>query len=340
VFGTPAREVTAWGIQRIDPGKTGRAATERLTYADAEGVHVREWPLSELTPATVRDRWGAGQYKVLWFVHDPSAENPADRYKSGGGGPVVQIEGVQPVRVAAPRAAAPAAAPLAGAPTSTPVGLESWVQFMALADQRAQQQLASIVQLAGVIGGSRRDEGIDVARLLEQQQTAFERMLEKVTSSQETMARELRAEIAAVRADAFGDDDDEDEEPAPAPAPVPKPKPFFRPGEPAGDALKAAVLNWVAENPDQIFAMFSKVPAVLAAVAQTAAAQQQQQAAAVAPPPPPPAPRPVARVQQLRPVVDEQPPPPPSIARLEGAEPIPPPPSSDVTTTSEAAAAP
>src|SRR5688572_16190490 len=100
VFGVPNPEVNAWGITKKDHGKW-----VRQTHADANGTHLREWPLSELTLDEVRNRWGAGAYRVQWFIHDPENEDAGQRYRGGGTGPQFELEPIGVPRVTVPEPA-------------------------------------------------------------------------------------------------------------------------------------------------------------------------------------------------------------------------------------------
>jgi hypothetical protein len=263
-------------------GKKGAGGWERLTTGDEEGVHRREWSLSDLTPETVRERWGAGEYRVYWFIHDPANEEPGQRYRAAGTGPSVLFDEQPATRIAAPAAPAPAA------PVSA---FHEAMQFMALADERAGRQLNSILSAAGAIAG-RQSGGMDpqvLTLLLDNQRQSTQLLLQQMAERHEASMTALRAELATLR----GELEEDDDEPAPVAAAVRAAAPLFKKGEPITDGIKAAIANYVTEHPDELWGVIKQIPAVVTKLSEMAQQQGQHGAA-------PPVARPRATVHAIR----------------------------------------
>lgn len=133
-FGAVPVGATVWSMQRM--GITG--VWEPVSgHPDASGVRRHEFPISELSPATVRERWGAGTFRVGWFK------------PHGSGGRKFMLYSA-PVTLDAE--ATPAPAPVASAPAASPIG--QMVEFMDLVENKAKSQIQGMAELARVIAGN------------------------------------------------------------------------------------------------------------------------------------------------------------------------------------------
>jgi hypothetical protein len=297
VFGVPNPEVNAWGITKKEHGKW-----VRQTHPDANGTHLREWPLSELTLEEVRDRWGAGSYRVQWFVHDPEHEEPGQRHRSGGTGPVFELEGAGVPRVTVPQA------PPAPTPSAATGGFDLAVQFMRMADERVSSQLTSIATLAQAIAGGNNNRGVDATvlqLLLDKQQSQFASLVERMSAAHEAQLTELRGQVASLRSEI---EDEEDDDAGSAVSSVAKTAiPRVKKGDSFFDAVKMGLGNYFLEDPgraaSQAVAIASAIPGALDTLSK--AVNQAQ-------PPPQPLPRAnIATVHPMHPMRPPQPQPQP-----------------------------
>lgn len=138
VFGQWPHLATHWGISR----RTQSGAWQRLSHPSSEGVVLHEWPLEELTEANVRERWGSGTFKTIW----DGTTDRGGRVRVGSG----RVVTFNPVEEQ-PAAAQHAPPSIGSAPTTDMAGTLSFaMQLIGMADQRASQQVESIVRLAGL----------------------------------------------------------------------------------------------------------------------------------------------------------------------------------------------
>lgn len=62
VFGKVPVGVTHWSIRQ-----KGSLSWDWCTFRSADGTEHQDFPIAELSLATIRDRWGAGTYRVLFL---------------------------------------------------------------------------------------------------------------------------------------------------------------------------------------------------------------------------------------------------------------------------------
>jgi hypothetical protein len=287
VVGVPNADVSAWGIQRFEGGKP-----VRLSSPNDVGAHVREWPLDELSLDTIRGRWGAGEYRVLWIVRDPTNEDPRKRSRSGGNGKTFALDDVPPVRVAAPAAALPV-------PSAGILGpdFERALLIMRMGDERAAAQLRSTLEMATAL--SNRGGGLDAATLsllLDRQAQTTAQAVAQALAPVTMQLAEIRREL-----DAEGEDEDDDEpsagaalagEVARAAAPA-----LLKKGK-IGEALIA----YAVENPASVVELVKASPALFEALGKAMSGASAKPAAA--PPSVPPTPVHARPRAALRPVPD------------------------------------
>lgn len=298
-WGTPGVDVNAWGIGK----KNGEGKLRACEYQAADGTFVRQWPLSELTADNILERWGPGEYRVAWWQIDPSNPDPTERSKPRGSGRYFRMADPPTVRAAAPSPApsAPTRAPLVG-------GFAEALELMALIDSRANASQERTLQMAAAMAG-RNNGGLDTQTLmliLNQQQAQTKELLATLQQQHDASLATVRTELASLRS-AFEDEDEDGESESTASTVVKAAAPLFRPGKPAGEAVKAAALNYLAEHPDKVFDAIKTIPQALQALSSLAAQQQQaqqQQAQQQQRPR-------VAAVTPIRPVEAAAPPPPP-----------------------------
>lgn len=300
LFGAPGPLVNAFGIMKQKPGSGG--GWERCSIANELGHKVKVWPLEQLTPEWVTDNFGYGTFRCSWFGLNPEAVDARERTKALGHG--CHVELVEPARTVhhvAP--VAPAAQP---APLSNLPGMSEAMALLSFADQRSAKSLESIISMASILSrGGNQDSATMMQMILDRQTEQFRTLVER---SDQQMAA-MRAEISSLRAELDGDDD---EGGGSVGSVARAAAPLFRPGKPIGDGLKAALANYVAENPDQVVGLIKEVPALLKAVSKVAAELQPQPPAAP-PAPPVAAPKPRPRVVE--------PPPQPGLNALLAAKP-------------------
>lgn len=269
VFGRVPDGTVSWGARRM-PGHGG-AWTVCAWAAPGDAVSLREWSLESLSVEEVRRRWGPGLYQIQWLGTDERG-----RRRSLGIGRVFELlPEAPPAAPAAPAAASPAAA-----------GLRDALELMNLIDSTADRKIQGMAALAQAMAGSSRG-GLDAAGLtaiLDSQREAFRAVVEP-----------LRAEVAALRAEAADDDDGSAlgavAGAAAAAAPVMK-----------GKGTLAAVVNLAAANPE----LAAKVAEVALPTLATLAANV---IALLRPPAPP----------QVRRIVQAAPSPPPPPIEVPGA---------------------
>ena len=325
-FGVPPPGTTTWMMTRRPLGMHGKGGWQKCSSADESGTHVREWPLSELTPDVVRSRWGAGEYRVGWLAIDP--ETGAREGKGSGPAVILEPEAVAtPVRPTAPAAPPP---PPFGNPSAPMNDFERAIQVMTVLDQRANNTLTRSLEIASSLMTplmQRQGGGLDVATLQLIMQSSAQQtqaLIQQMQQQHEQSMTALRAELATLRRSGDDDDDDDDDD---VPATVARAAaPLFRPGQPIGDGIKAAVANYIAQHPDEIVSLLRSAPAVIGKLSEVL---QSTPTAPITPPalhggvasaPPPPRPRavPVESSEGLRelrtvaPPDDEIPPPLPS----------------------------
>lgn len=325
VTGIPGPGVNLWSITKRAHEK---AKMERCVYPDARGTHLRYWPLSELTIDVIKERWGAGEYRVCWFVSDPDNEDSSKRFVSAGSGFVFEIEDEPEVRAPASPPAPPAvAAPALDPMAALPGGFGAFFQLQSVFDQRAHAQLERTMNVAAQM--SRGGGGIDgttLVALMTQMQTQMQASTQQMIDASNARHAEAMAavnqQLAALRETFEGADDEDDADAAPSPmanAAAAVARPFIR----RNQDLRTAVVNYATENPGELFAVLRGIPEVFS---QLSALVKQAAPPAPAPAAPPPAvlPEPSAR-PRARVVTAPTPPPPTGLNAMfhKPAEPAP-----------------
>ena len=167
VMGSPPPNATHWRLRRQVQGLWQQC------QAGDDDVEVIEWPLSELSLAGIRERWGAGTYRVTWMASSPKC-------KPVGTGRPFGLKPLAPppapvVQVAAPQAPAPAGSPLGALTGLLPPELATTFALLHVLDG---------------IAGRRADAQIELARM------SFERDLRREqqrTEDTKAYYRELNA---------------------------------------------------------------------------------------------------------------------------------------------------
>lgn len=271
-FGQVPVAARSWGIKRMLGVGTfsGYLGHGRIDGA----IEQTRWPVEELTPETVKARWGAGTYCVWWFR--------ADNRPCGRGALVtVPADDVRPSVAAAPAA------------SGLPSDLQTALSLLSVIQQQSSNQIQGVAQLAAVMAGANQNRGggldVEVLKLiLAANAKQSEALVESVNASNRALAERLDALFE-------DDEDDEDDEPSTAAkvaADVVKKK-LVKPGQPIGDAMKAAIANAVAEDPvaavTSITDLLKQVPAAFGAMQKLMSQQPRPRAhlSAVKDPPPP-----------------------------------------------------
>ena len=249
VVGTPNESVTHWGLyrKRETPYASGRDKWIALTHADDAGVLQKLWPLEELSPALVRERWGAGTFQCYWVTLDP--ENPQQEHRRIDQGKGV-VFGIQEL----PKQEEP--------DDDEPRGATDPLTFaMRYADEqqkRTMSQFEVFARLAGLNGGgggggASGTESAALAAIAElraelAEQRAKSEAAEERRRIEDAHRRDLEAkeqEIARLRRELEDDRRDAD-------AP-----PRFDPEVPIGQQLLAAAANLAMTNPAGLGALIS-----------------------------------------------------------------------------------
>jgi hypothetical protein len=132
-FGGVPAGAQLWGLQRA----TLAGAWEACNHPDGEGVRRHEWPIGDLSIEALRDRWGAGTYRVQWF-----------RVADNGGRKFICCSSA--ITVDPPAVAE--AQPVASAQSSGS-SMREFVSFMDLVDSKTEAKIAGMANLARLIGG-------------------------------------------------------------------------------------------------------------------------------------------------------------------------------------------
>lgn len=226
---------------------------QRLDHPDDAGVRVREWPIPQLSIATVRERWGAGTYKCHYHRIDPDAEEAIDRRRPLNAGPVFTLD-PEPsaVTVKAPVSAAPQMGDMSSA-------LQFATALMQMSDQRSQATIQAVSQLAGVSRVAGGSEGGSVNADMLAKIAALEAKIDadrREREIQEAHRVELAArdaEIAELRRraeDAERDAGEGDDGPE---------APTFQPGMPLLEQIGFALLNAAVSKPDLAAAVLAPI---------------------------------------------------------------------------------
>lgn len=252
VFGKIPTRATHWSAKRLTP-EGPRRLQWAAPGADAEG---REWPLAELSSATLRERWGDGEFEVLWVGYARDGKRSAL-----GHSPAVTIPPQRVIEVA------PVAAP-ATAPTPMLSGLTDFFQLHSIITAQANAQADRDRQFLLAVTQTQKNDGPDptIVNAL----AGIGRVLEQTNEAMATMA----ARIAEL--EAGGADDDEEA----------NAKPFVtKANAPMSEQAKAALGNLLAEHGGSLI---ENIPAIVELLkskangASTAAAAKPAPAAAAA----------------------------------------------------------
>lgn len=262
-FGAVPADATYWAAHKAGLGGTW----DTLSWgAPGDTVELREWPLADLSEETVRERWGAGIYKIQWLKATPRGGRKSITY-----GRPVTLRPVDPVAPPAVRAAAVAASPMGDA-------FALATQIMGMIEQNAEAKVQGYATMAQLIAGQNRGGGLGAAELqliLQNQATATKDLVMAAIAPLQQELRDLRSAR------------DEDEpsglpvaEAAAAAAPLIK-----------GKGGWAAAINFAAANPKIVEV---GLPVVAEMFGKLAGIFTPAPVPAPAPAPPAPAPRPRA----------------------------------------------
>lgn len=279
LVGVPGPTVTMWGItkkKRVD----GRY--ERMTYGDGNGGRVRTWPLAELSAEVIRERWGAGEYRVCWF-EGQSTKGCGLEFG------IEEEEAPPPPRAAA---APPMPAERSGKGLASFGQLGEALELVSILDARANDSLVRTLQVAAAIG--QRPSGLDAETL----KAIFDRQDKLIEQLQANHAEQMRALTAKRAAD---EDEDEEEEDEGDESDGPKvgsvaaaAVPFIK----GKQSLKSAFINYATENPADVFAVIKSIPEVMSQVSQMM--KMPEPAPAPRPQPQQPVALPEAKPRQVR----------------------------------------
>ncbi len=247
IFGSVPQRATAWGIKR----RTPIGQWETLSHVTPDGMaEIKEWPLAELSEARVREWWGGGTFRVMWWG---TTDMGGRRMLAQGREFMLRA----PVQEAAPAPVAP--------PPGLPDGFAQAIQLMNIIDQRATTQVTGMAQLAALMGrGS--GGGLDAQTLT----LLFDR---QAVAMREAMAPVVERLSAVERRISDDDDDDDDEGAIDALASAAQTAGIgFKKGMSVGDMVKALVL----QNPKEAAEVLKGIPQIVTAVAGMVTATQQQ----------------------------------------------------------------
>lgn len=277
-FGTPGEDVTHWSASRVIAYERGvrgqrKPKYERLTTADARGVHVQTWPIEQLTLETFRERWGSGTFRCHWQIQDPENPEPSHRVRSGGNGDHFTLDELEQPEPAPVVPAGPVAPP-AFLNASDPMGSAfNFAQnLMQLSDQRTQMMLQAIGQRSGGASDGNAELLARMAGLEARIQADAERRTLEDAHRAALAAKD--AEIAELKR-AKEDAEREAERDTGGP--------LFEAGTPLLEQIPTLIANGIG-------AFASRNPEMVANIAATAFEKVTQRAAAANPSPPPPQP--------------------------------------------------
>lgn len=281
VVGTPHASVTHWGIyrKRETPYASGRDKWLTLDHPDESGVLQKLWPLAELSPATVRERWGPGTFQVYWVRLDPENPQPEHRRTDQGKGVVFGIKEM-------PKEEAD------DDDDDEPRGATDPLAFaMRYADEQAKRtmsQFEAFARLAGINSGGSGADSAALAAIAElraelAEQRARAEAAEERRKIEDAHRRDLEAkeqEIARLRRELEDDRRDRDDDAAPR----------FVPGVPIMEQILPAAANLAMSKPEAFAALVAAAGPLLRSFVGGGAPS----APPPAPPPPAmPAPRPI-----------------------------------------------
>lgn len=264
VFGAVPPLVSHWGIAKRSP--TG-IFEPRGWAPPGAGIELKEWPISDLSETTLRDRWGDGVFAVQWIK--PS--NNGGRALLRGGREVTILP------LAAPAAPAAAAAPAAPAVNPAFAQLLPTFELMDLLQRRQDSDLGRLASLAELMAG--RSQGLGAAEL--------ELILQRQAATQ---AAAIAAAVAPLQAQIATMQEGEDDEGSPLLEAAAAAAPFIK-----GKGLWGQAVNLAFAHPEAAATIAEKaLPVLLEGASKLLAMFLPQQATA-------PAAGPASVVVQMRP---------------------------------------
>ena len=246
IFGQIPQKATHWGAKRL----SANGAVRVSWAAPGASAESREWPLSELSSGSLRERWGAGQFEILWVAYDKSGVR-----RALGRSPGVTVL-APPVEVASPPPPPPEPRP------RLDVGLDGFMALHRLIQTQADAQIERdrmfVRELLSATSAQRTSDTSALAPVLNQIASTLERFESRI------------AQLEAVDDDEEEDEDDDEE-----------PNPFSAEGGPLLDQAKVAIANAaVKHGPGFVEAMGDFVKEYTAKKASEAAANGSAAAAA------------------------------------------------------------
>ncbi len=197
----------AWSIERFNGGG------DKMSHARADGIGVYEWPLAELQIATVRARWGEGDYTIRCYGPKRDGKNTLLGRRRLTVLPLSTEERPKKKKLRT-------VIPLGGGSSD----LATLLALQEGADQRAHASLletrefmqngqASLFTMLGMVMGLRTEEA--------RGNNAHAAARQRATDAENA---ELRARIEALEAEDEEDEEEEEEEEAAAAATEESPK--------------------------------------------------------------------------------------------------------------------
>jgi hypothetical protein len=221
IFGRIPPSSDRFSIQRV----TLNGGYEPLSFPTPDGqAEVSQFPMVDLTLETIRERWGAGEFRVRFF-------------RAGGRHHIVYSPHVRIRDVKAAEAAPAVKDPMAEA-----------IAMMRLSDERANQSLRGVVELAALLSGNQKQSGVTAEMLqliLDRQNERFERVISEMRTDARTERDEHRRTIEDLRREMREGAGTPAENAALAAVAGVAPK-LYRRGMTMGDLIKAMM----AENPE------------------------------------------------------------------------------------------
>ncbi len=292
-FGTPGEDVTHWSASRVtgyDRGVRGqrRPKYERLTTADARGVHVQTWPIGELSLDTFRERWGHGTFRCHWQIQDPENIEASQRVRSGGNGDHFTLDELDQPE---PAPVAPAAAPAFMSSADPMISALQFAQtLMGLSDARTNAMLDAVGRAGGGSAGGGNAEILARMAGLEAkiQADAERRTLEDAHRAQLAVKDTEISDLKRAKEDA---EREAEREPAGS---------IFEPGTPILEQVPTLIANGIAafaaRNPEMVASIAASAWEKATAKAAAAAVNPAPPPAAAAPPTGAPPPRRVVHI--------------------------------------------
>lgn len=165
------RGVTHWRIARLVGNSYDPLAWEQ----EGTGIVLREWPLSELSSAIVRQRWGTGTFRVTWV-----------RARPNGGLQILNL-GRQLTLTHPGGAGHTSQQPSAPPPQSAIGALSDTLKIMQVIEQQADRKIQGIAELARVLAPtpSAAPAGFSAAELREAVSAAIAPLQQRIDQLEE-----------------------------------------------------------------------------------------------------------------------------------------------------------